>query len=54
MGFWQWVVVVLWALKFLIHLQKDGEPMNMDYSASRVALQIAIMFIILCFGGFFN
>lgn len=54
MGVCQWIVVILWALKFLIHLSKDGEDMHMDYSATRAGLSILIHFILLYFGGFFS
>lgn len=54
MGVWQWIIVVIWALSFLIHLSKDGEQMHIDYSASRMGFFIFIHFILLYFGGFFS
>lgn len=54
MGVCQWIIVILWALSFLIHLAKDGEDMHTDYCATRAALIIAVEFILLYFGGFFS
>ncbi len=60
MGFWQWVIVVIWALNLLFGIIMDGKPrLESDGSPERYHLinfiaNVAISFIILYFGGFFK
>ena len=60
MGVWQWIIVVLWGLSFLMGMVLDGDP-RIDrngnpekYHLANVIASIAIQFIILYFGGFFK
>ena len=60
MGAWQWTIVVIWRLYFLSGIALDGDP-RIDgdgnpekYHLENVIVNIAILFIILYFGGFFK
>lgn len=60
MGICQWIVIVLWGLRLFASLTLDGQEMldkegkPLKYSFSRHLAQVAIAFILLYFGGFFN
>lgn len=60
MGIWQWIIVVLWGLSFLSGMVLDGKPRidgdgnPQKYHLVNVIANIAILFIILYFGGFFK
>ena len=60
MGIWQWIIVALWGLSFLLGMALHGKP-RIDgdgnpekYHLANVIASIAIQFIILYFGGFFK
>ena len=60
MGIWQWIIVVIWGLSFLLGMVLDGKP-RIDgdgnpekYNLAIVIANIAVQFIILYFGGFFK
>lgn len=53
MGVCQWIIVVFWVLKLILHLCKHGEDMHLDFDFGRACGDVAVSFILLYFGGFF-
>lgn len=53
MGFWQWVVVVLWALDLLSTARFHGQKQP-NYNFYSSLSEVLLAFIILYFGGFFK